>query len=134
MRTTKHILSWILVLALLGSGLPVFCPHDANHDRKVDLDDAILHVREFAGTADRPSSFESTVQKAIFTLHVLAGIKTHIKPAKEAKSTVFQLESLYLPSLVDLPFHLDSCSEVKEQSFSYESVVIAPDTPPPRIM
>jgi hypothetical protein len=132
MRTVKTILSLILVLALLGSGLPVFCPHDANQDRQVDLDDAILHVREFAGTAEKPSSFEPTVEKTIFTLHVLAGLKTHIKPAKEAKSTAFQPDSVYLPSLIDLPFHFDRCSQLNETFFSYESIVMTPDAPPPK--
>ena len=134
MRTAKHILSSILALALLSSGLPVFCPHDANRDRNIHLDDAILHVRDFAGTAEKPASFEATVEKAIFTLHVLAGIKTHIKPAKEAKSTVPQPESLYLPSLVDLPFHFDRCSQLNEPSFCYVSIVVPPDTPPPKNM
>ena len=134
MRATKHIFSSILVLALLSSGLPVFCPHDANQDRRVDLDDAILHVRDFAQTADRPATFQSTVEKTIFTLHIIAGIKTHIKPAKEAKSTAFQPELLYLLSLVDLPFHFNTCSQLNEQSFSYESIVITPDTPPPEIV
>jgi len=134
MRTAKHFLSSILALALLSSGLPVFCPHDANRDRKVNLDDAILHVRDFADTAQKPASFESTVEKTIFTLHVLAGLKTHIKPTEEAKSTAFQLDSLYLPSLVDLPFHFHRCSQLNEMVFSYESIVMTPDTPPPKIM
>ena len=132
MRATKNILSLILVLVLLSAGLPTFCPHDANRDRKVDLDDAILHVREFAGTAEKPSSFESTVEKTILTLHILAGIKSHIKPAKEAKSTVFQPDSLYLPPLVDLPLKLNISTQWREPSFSYESIAITPDTPPPK--
>jgi hypothetical protein len=131
MRTTKHILSLTLVLALLSSGLPVFCPIDANRDRNINLDDAILHVRDFAGTAEKPFSFESAVEKTIFTLHVLAGLKTHIKPAKDAKSTAFQPDSLYLLSLVDLPFQFNRCSQLSKPAFSYESIVMTPDTPPP---
>ena len=134
MRIAKHILSVILSVALLSTGLPFFSPEDANRDSSVNLEDVILSVRDFARTADTPEAFTSNVKKVLSTLHIVAGLKTNIKPANDSKSlsSLIPLNVTYLISS-NTPFTFsDTYSQVPEDSFHYESIVLLPTSPPPR--
>ena len=136
MRISKHILSAILILAMLSTGLLIFSPGDANRDSSVNLEDAILRVRDFARTAETPAAFTSKVRKALSTLHVVAGLKMDIKPAPEGKSSnsLPALNPPYLIASITLSTPSDSCSQVSEQSFHYESILFSPPTPPPQLV
>ncbi len=134
MRIAKNILSVILSVALLSTGLPFFSPEDANRDKSVNLEDAILHVRDFARTAETPAAFTSNVKQLIHTLYLIAGLKTNIKPANDAKS-LSSLISLNVPYLISSNTHLplsNTYSQVSEDPFHYESVFLIPTSPPPR--
>jgi len=134
MKTTRHILSTILIFALLVSGLPLFSPEDANRDSVVDIRDAILCVQDFARSADNPAAFKANFENAVSALQALAGLKTVIKPADNPKSATAS-PSLVLPYLIssfDFSFAPAVCSKPAGQSFYYQSVLSSPDSPPPR--
>ncbi len=133
MQATKHILSVILVAAILISGLPMFSPEDANRDSRVDLEDVILQVRELARTAEEPGSFTASMEKTLSALHLLAGCKTAIR-ADTAKSSVnsFSLNlpyliSSYIPSQKSGNYHA-----IHKKLISYVSFIITPSPPPPQ--
>ena len=103
MKPSLRIVSLVLVVFLLSSGLPLFSPQDANRDCIIGLDDAISRIKDFARTADNSASFTTSVEKLLSTLHVIAGLKTVIKPAHDKKSAnpAFSLDSPYLISAYD---------------------------------
>ncbi len=133
MRTAKQILTAIVALTLLSSGLPMFSPEDANRDKKVDLEDAILNIRDFAKTADSPDGFMLQAEKIISTLNVLAGVKSNIGPAEETKSKASSasFHLFYLPTTIDSGFCPVTCFVSKDPSFLYQSISTKPQTPPP---
>lgn len=135
MQNLKHIFITILAVAVISSGLPVVAPEDAFRDHKVDLKDAILLVRDFAGTAENPVDFSARVKRAVSALHAAAGLKTVIKSDGGPKSTVSPL-FVQLPFLICLHHHLLPPTEsvkVLEMSKNYQNVDITPDSPPPRL-
>jgi hypothetical protein len=129
----RHILSLTLVMVLLCSGFPLFDYEDANRDTRVDLEDAILHVRGFSAVADDPESFMPQAERAIATLRVLAGVKANIKPAGDAKSkpSLLSLELLYIPTTLDSTGYSEISSELAELKILYQSISFKPETPPP---
>ncbi|MFH1965985.1 MAG: hypothetical protein ABIJ42_10660, partial [Acidobacteriota bacterium] len=113
-----------------------FSPEDANRDSRVDLEDAIRQVRDFARTAYEPEDFTSSVEKTVSTLRIVAGLKTNLKADNDSKSRPIQLslDSPYIPSLVNHSFQLETFSQIMERSFLYQSIVITPDTRPPKLV
>jgi len=69
---------------MLASGLPLFSPEDGNRDSRVNLEDAILCVQDFARTADNPAAFTANFEKTVSALQVVAGLKTVITSAGDA--------------------------------------------------
>jgi hypothetical protein len=134
MKSVARILSSILALLMLSSGLPLFSPEDANRDQMLGLDDAILQVKDFAGTAEDPGTFAITVERMLSTLHAVAGLNTIIKPAHDKKSigASFGLDVPYLASFCDKFRPTDIPSSFYEESASYESVSFTPSPPPPQ--
>jgi hypothetical protein len=111
----------------------MFSPEDANRDKKVDLEDAILNIRDFAKTADSPDGFMLQAEKIISTLNVLAGVKSNIGPAEETKSKASSasFHHLYLPTTMDSAVRSDKCFTLHEPPFLYQSISTKPQTPPP---
>jgi len=134
MQTARHILSATLVLAMLVSGLPSFIPEDANRDSRVDLKDAILCVQDFAKAADNPATFTANFEKAVSALQALAGLKTVIKSADNAKSTntILSPDISCLTSSYNLSTTLNSYFQLAEESFYYKSILSSPSSPPPQ--
>jgi hypothetical protein len=133
MQTARHILSALLVLGLLSSGLHLTGPEDANRDNRVDLEDAILSIRDFVQSAEEPFTFKFTTENAISVLRSVAGLKASIRPPKDTKaapSSMSPYGQYLLPSVHDA-FHLDFSFIVDEHLFSYESLSVKPPTPPP---
>ena len=134
MQTVRHILTAVLILAILVSGLPVFTPEDANQDIRMDLKDAVLHVQDFAQTADNPAAFAASFKNVVSTMQVLAGLKAVIACTDDAKSTAapLSLDRPCLISLFDFSFVPAACPKTAGQSFCYQSILFSPDPPPPR--
>jgi hypothetical protein len=133
MRTTRHILSTLLVFGLLTSGLPLTVPEDANHDKQVDLEDAILCIKDLVRTAETPGSFSFEAESAISVLQHVAGLKRSIGPASDTKSKPASLASsgFYLVPSVNTPYHVEDSFPLSEDRLRYESFSQEPPTPPP---
>jgi len=134
MLTPRHIISPVLVLLLLSSGMPAFSPEDASRDRRVDLRDAILLVKDFATSAENPESFSESMGRVVSTLNVVVGFASSIQPSSERSSA-------NAPLLVDLTYLVSSSNDLPipntysmkyPRSATFKSVTIAPTLPPPR--
>ena len=134
MQIIRHILSTILILSILATGLPIFTPEDANRDSTVDIRDAILSLRGFAGTVDSPAAFTANFGKVVSALQMVAGLKTVIKQADDATSATaqFTLDLPYLISLFDFSVIPVVCSKTAGQPFYYQSILSSPSSPPPQ--
>ena len=134
MRTFKQILTSILVLMILSSGLPVFNQEDANRDSIINLEDAILNVRDFARTAVDLEAFTSEFGKAIRTLKVVAGLKTYYKSANDSNSSNFlsNLSLTYLIPSMNSSDPSESYSTISVVLLKFDSIPFLPETPPPR--
>ena len=134
MRTFKQILTSILVVMILSSGLPVFNQEDANRDSSINLEDAILNVRDFARTAVDLEAFTSEFGKAIRTLKVVAGLKTYYKSANDSNSSNFlsNLSLTYLIPSMDSVNPSESYSTISVVLLKFDSIPFLPETPPPR--
>jgi hypothetical protein len=133
MRTARHILSTLLVLTLLFSGLPLTLPEDANHDKRVDLGDAIQCIRDLVRTAEEPGSFAFEAETAISALNHVAGLKRSIGPASDTKSKPASLASsvLYLVPSTNTAYYAEDSFLLSEDRLRYESFSQEPPTPPP---
>lgn len=133
MPTVRHILSILLVLGLLSSGVPLTLPGDANHDKRLDLEDAILCIRDLVQSAEAPGPFAFEAETAISVLNHVAGLKRSIRPVNEEKSKSASLTSsgFYLVPSVDKPSRVGNSFPMAEQSSLYQSLSLEPTTPPP---
>ncbi len=124
----RHILSIVLIAAMLTAGIYIFCPQDAGRNSSLNLQDAILQVKDFVRTADDPAMFTASVERVISTLNAVAGLKTVIRQAEHtpsfSKPAVYT--DFYLTSLYEYPILPDHSSQMCEQSFLYESMVVDP--------
>jgi hypothetical protein len=133
MRTARNILSTLLVFGLLASGLPLTLPEDANHDKQVDLEDAILCIRDLVRTAEEPGSFSYEAETAISVLYHVAGLKRSIGPVSDTKSKPASLASngVYLVPSVNTPYHVEDSFPLTQECTLYQSLSQEPPTPPP---
>jgi len=133
MRLGKHILSVFLVVALLSAGLPVMCPEDADLDSRVDLSDAILHMKSFARTAEAAGVFGGELGKLVSTLRLVAGCQSYIGPVEDETSLApLLIDQTYLVSSYSVPIGLRSSSHMARKAAAFSSVGEAPQTPPPQ--
>ena len=139
MRTARHILSAILILALLSSGLPFFTPEDANRDSRVDLRDAIVAVRglqAFSEIGGRDSTkdltLRSRLEKALEAFKALAGEKSLVsaKDGKALPSSIGIFLAL-LPSSISEPLLRPEPLPISHKN-NFQSIDIEPLTPPPK--
>jgi hypothetical protein len=135
MQTARHILSALLILGLVSSGLPLTEPEDANHDKRVDLEDAILCIRDLVQTAKTPGSFAVEEETAISALYQVAELKKSIGPVNDTKSkpTSRTSNGFYLVSSVNTPDRMEKVSSLPENCILFESLSLEPPTPPPEM-
>jgi len=131
MRAIKYLLTLILIVTVLCSGLHHFRPGDLNRDNRLSLEDAILHITNEPLLVGNLSAVISKIKKADAILQILAGLKKEIKSAKE-KSLAFLPDLSYLLVSNTTLTVSDAFSRVPERNLSYESITIAPASPPPR--
>ena len=136
MQTAKNIVCLVLTFTVLFSGLPFFMSEDANRDNAIDLQDTILNVRKLARSVETPGSFSVSMEKAVSTLHRLAGLKTVIR--KDSRSNIFPTppapDFFGLISVCDLSAPVPTVCRAPEKNSSYQSVTLTPLAPPPRAL
>jgi len=133
MKTARIILSCMLVLAVLSTGMPQKNVADFNGDGATDLADAILGLQKFEKTSENPRTFSVAVSDMITTLQVVAGFKKVIK-ADQTQGNQSGNNSIpcYGPmTVVEFNLsHIKSPCET-ERGYLYQSIRITPPTPPP---
>lgn len=135
MKAARNIVSVILVLTMLVAGLPVYHPIDINRDNNIGLDDVILNVRDVARSAEDPAAFGSSIENAISSLQVTAGLKTVIKPSKDSNAGdgLFVLDFPCLISHTYYSITNNNGMRVTENKCSpVKSIEHPPIKPPPR--
>ena len=133
MRAARHIIGFMLIAALLASGLPYFSPDGASRGRTTDLRDAIALVREFARTAENPETFASSLKKTISAFQEIAGLKTTVLKAKDSGKPPFT-PNFDLPCLLSLngiSIPVNDGTRIFQSLFHFHSVINSPASPPP---
>lgn len=130
----RNILVGMLSLMVLTSGWPVYHAADLDRSRRIDLQDAILSVRLLAESVNDPDTFRESVENAVTAMKVVSGLKTVVKPAHDPGASV-TFAGLERPGLISV-YRLDLSSAGRilpeEAAPAYESISIAPASPPPR--
>ncbi len=136
MQTAKHILSALLIVAMLSTGLPLFDnPEHTKRSNRVMLENAILSAQALARSAQNTGSFKAEMKKALSSLYVAAGLKTVLTTDNGDQSALafFAPDSPFLVS----SYCLLSCSHpnksIDDLNISYQSFVNNLNPPPPRI-
>jgi hypothetical protein len=134
MRTARNILTTIVLLALLCSGMPLTGPEDVNQDNLVDLRDAILCIKDFARTAEEPGAFFFEMETALSVMSSVAELKGTIGPSKDtkAKPASGHPNGFYLIPSTRISHHLEESFPVTGDSLACESLSLEPATPPPK--
>jgi hypothetical protein len=134
MRRSKDIICLVLALTVILYGLPLFGNNGDRCGTTNGLEDAIRHVRDFAGSAEDISAFSSGMKKAMTALHLAAGLKTVLRSAKDSKSISNSVspDTLYLVSTSERMIPLNNWEKVPGAFPATTSIKIPPDTPPPR--
>ena len=132
MRAFRYFIHITLTLAILSTGLPLYQPGDANRDARVDLADAILSVQGVAQTADRPASFLAHMEKALMTLSIVSGFRKAITTNREQQSRITPGDTRISASVFNgEPVWPPAAMSPAGQRYIYQSIVLAPLTPPP---
>lgn len=135
MSHSKNIVSILLVILLMGTGLPIFQPSDVSKDGLTDLQDVILTIKDLARTAETPGNLTNNFKQVLTTLTAVAGLKTVIKHARDSQSAN-SIQSLYVTFLKKSDEHhllTASWSPVKNYSHAFVSIKHKPVIPPPKI-
>lgn len=135
MRAARQIIHYMLVLTILSAGLPLYQSGDMNRDGELGLEDAIMSVRQLAGTASDEGSFRLGMENALTALSVAAGIKSVIRAEREPGiGTSLTAAPLFVPAsayTLEAAFPLVTpCA--RERSILYVAPLKIPPTPPPR--
>ena len=138
MNLMKNIMSILLVLVISTTSIPCFLVEDASHDSTVDLQDAVLQVKDFVESVDGAASFDFRFEKMLNTLSSVAGLKTLIDPNKGSKSSKHQsnvgisLDKITNSFSIHLPPMLSSTVEYSQNISTYGARYLDPSSPPPR--
>ena len=133
MRAIRNILHFVLILAILSTGMPLYLAGDANRDHRVDLADAILRVQGVARTAEQPAAFRENLEEALITLSTVAGFNKAIKAdrGQAAQPNVGGL-NVWIPDAGRGAEFLPSAwIPAQDGTLLYHSPALAPLTPPP---
>ncbi len=131
----KRCITVVLLPLLISSWLGIAVWRaDPSGNSTIDLEDAILLMKDFARTAQDPGTFRASIENLVSTLRVVAGLKTVVKPAKDTQSgsTSTSLHLPYLASLYSVSTTSNIWSEVPEAVFYCKSAESKPISPPPR--
>jgi hypothetical protein len=134
MSKIRNVFSLILIVMIMATGFPVHQPGDITHDGRIDLQDAVVGVREIASSAHDPLRFKSSLEDAVTAFHVAAGLKKAIKA--DRSPTGNPLPEVQPPGLISAFKVTPTLVATIESSLSivpYRSVTLSPVTPPPRM-
>jgi hypothetical protein len=135
MKKASHIISIMLVLVMLSSGMPLFHKHDICRNFGINLKDVIIVVKDVAQLEDVTTSFAEKVGQVLSTLNVAAGLKTVIQPQKHnATVSSFPFSDFLMDhQRVTCDGIFNQYEIVDDVVLNYISIDPSPESPPPRI-
>ena len=135
MQFSKNIVSILLVILLMGTGLPVFHSVDLSRDGRTDLQDVILSVKDLAQSAEDAGKLNQNFKQVVTTITAVAGLKTVIKKTSDTNSanSIQTLDTPYLKYSNQHVVLTVSWSKVEDNLSSYNSINYRPVLPPPQI-
>lgn len=129
----QFLFCMLLVPTLLVSGFPVLSPEDAVRDNRIDLRDAILHIRYLVESGEDVTTFRSELRNTISTIQSLAGLKTILQSdSTKSKSIPLTMDNLYLIPGTGPVAKAEYRETIKEENIHYRSLTIRPALPPPK--
>ena len=129
MKHIRRAIHILMILPVLAVGLPSFCPEDASRDHAVNLQDAILHVKNVVGSAERPAQFGPSVKRAISAFQIVAELDERITPSKDASPT--HADTTFLIPSGSPVFVSADATAFFGQTRVFETITTQPATPPP---
>jgi len=134
MRAIRQIIPFFLVLSLTVTGIPFLSPNDANRDRKVDLQDAVILVKSVVGTAAEPGPFNIQVTNAVTALQTVAELTTIITVDDSRASSIHSASLVaYLPSDSIAIMSFPDGERVDSPDYPFTSITPVPIPHPPRV-
>ena len=134
MKRLRGVISILLMGAFLLTAIPAHHhPGAVNSNDALDLEDAIIHVRNLYLSVNYPEEFKGSMEGVIESFKIVAGLK---KVIKSENTPILKHISLF-----DTPCLISSCGFAVPRYDSpidlisgktYPSRVEVPETPPPR--
>lgn len=126
----KHILSIMLTVAILISGLPRFKSEEFIQSR-IGLSDAVLSAKRFVKVSQGSAIFQQSFGRMVSVMNITAGLKTIIqsndKPAKAFSiSEVFFSVSAFI-----FVFFFCIFSAICDKKLRYRTLTFEPPVPVP---
>ena len=124
----------LIAIVILAPKLPHGLPEDVSRDGHVDLQDAILLIKNFQDAAANPDQFKQKDQNLVSAFQIASKLKTIIKndePARTAFGSVL-VDSVYIPSYCNYSISAKEFESIDNSKFYYKSTFLTLDTPPPR--
>lgn len=134
MRLLRNPIHFLLALAILSAGLPLYHPADMNRDGEVGLTDAIVSVRQLARSVTGEGAFRDRMENTLTSLSVAAGLKSVIRTGRDpgGESNLSALSGFMVPASPRFEALPPAASLAVERSLLYISPLFVPLTPPPR--
>ena len=81
----RHMAALAMIGLILLSGLPSFVSEDANHDRVIDIRDAVIQLQSTSheNASDNSSGMRQNIVICENVLEIVAGLKKIVPPAFE---------------------------------------------------
>ena len=129
----NKVFSILLIMALIMASLPAYHPADSNQDRRVDLKDTIIRLKELAQSADDHGTFAVQLKKAMAALAMVSGTTSmvHTDKAVDFQSITPQMEVTCLFEHIPAAAHARLMGDQPCFSPQTKSFIIPIDPRPP---
>lgn len=129
---TRQIAALLVIGLMLLPGVGFFVPEDVNHDREIDIRDAVIrlqmvnHSESYGNARGAEKGFAACEN----ILKAVAGLKEIVAPAFETEHSVSS-HFCFLISSIDVHPVFLNFDAIIEHSFSFSSVLPSPPYQPP---
>jgi hypothetical protein len=130
MKICRHIITFMLIILLLASGLQRLSSEDINIDGRIDVSDAVFAAKRFVEVSQDAEVFKQSFGKMISAMYIAAGLKTVIQ-ANDKPLTSSSSDIVFLLALFVFVFSFCIFSEICDIDLSYSTLSIEPPLPVP---
>ncbi len=120
----------LIILSLIVASMPGFIVEDATMDSRIDLADAVSHMKNLTKNAENTGQFSADYSKTVSTFKRLVGINTQIENQTN-DSNLNNTSGLFTLSSKNLVPVLNSFIVKNQMKESCNSEFEKPSIPPP---